>query len=218
MAMTNPDPPTFPPHEPNATRPVSVPPGINPPKRHNRILLIALVAVVAIAIATITFTGLFTLGDTVARHNPLAKDPGITACESIRDHPNSAKPATLTQADYQAVRAQLGRSRYDDLRTSGTQLLDLAWQANAASPSDLGSALVLIGPLVNAYAVFSGACAAHNVILPPLLSSTEAATTPDAVPSPAPTAAPDVMAQCRQAYESGDMDTYNQLQCERYGN
>ena len=118
-------------------------------------IAIVVISVVAITLGITSFL--------MFHHSPV--DPGIAACERIRDHHNTTN-AKITQDEYLAGRRAIARSRYEDLRSTGTHLIDLAWQAQGAQ--DL-SALVLVGPLMNAYSDFSGACAAHNIVLPSIL-------------------------------------------------
>jgi hypothetical protein len=47
---------------------------------------------------------------------------------------------------------------------------------------------------------------------------TDQPTEPAATPSLAPSDPPDVIEQCRKAFEANDMDTYDRLRCNRFGN
>ncbi len=110
------------------------------------------------------------------------RDSGITACQSIRDHASasasstpsgnasSAKDPAMTEAQYRATRMQFADSRYGDLRDAGTRFVDLVWQLSRMG-GDASAALVLVGPLYEAYASLVGACENHGIGLPAMGAS-----------------------------------------------
>jgi len=106
------------------------------------------------------------------------KDSGLSMCESIRDSKNptgtasatdSSSSAKMTEAQYLELRAKFAKSRYADIRDSGTKFVDLIWQFSGATDDDaLGALLLVGGQIVQAYSSLSGSCAAHGVVIPPL--------------------------------------------------
>jgi hypothetical protein len=108
------------------------------------------------------------------------RDSGITACESMRDR-TSAQPSpapsgkagstgsTMTEAQYRATRRQFADSRYGDIRDAGTRFVDLVWQLSRMGGDT--AALVLVGPLYQAWASLVGACENHGVSLPAMGAS-----------------------------------------------
>ncbi|GAA2326229.1 hypothetical protein [Dactylosporangium salmoneum] len=143
----------------------------------------AAVRMTVAAAAAVTLTGgaLVVAGATGA--GPAAgifKDPGVAACEQIRDGAAAARsrppgaPRASSPDDleaYQAFRKQFADSRYGDLRAAGTEVLDLLHQLSGADPAkdeDAGLTLVVAGPLVQKWATLTGACGNHGVTIPKL--------------------------------------------------
>ncbi|MEV6932612.1 hypothetical protein AB0M46_50105 [Dactylosporangium sp. NPDC051485] len=139
------------------------------------------VSVAAAAAVTLTGGALVVAG--AAGNGPAAgifKDPGVAACEQIRDNAAAARsrpssaPASSSQDGlkaYQALRKQFADSRYGDLRTAGTEVLDLLFQfsgADSAKDDNAGLALVAAGQLVQQWATLAGACGNHGVTIPKL--------------------------------------------------
>jgi hypothetical protein len=127
-----------------------------------------------IVLAVVGGAGLVSAGLGLGPLANLLKDSGLESCKAMADQksagPRNDSTSKFTADDYKRVRAQFVGSRYSDIRVSGTHFVDVVWQAQGARSDDLGAALMLIGPLVNAYSDLAGACANHGVVLPPLTS------------------------------------------------
>lgn len=97
------------------------------------------------------------------------QDSGVAACEAIAsgkaaDGSASTPGEKMTEREYQQVRGIFARSSDQDIRAHGTKLIDLAWQLQG-SPD---SALLVAGPMTEAYTGLAGACAARGHTIPPL--------------------------------------------------
>jgi hypothetical protein len=97
------------------------------------------------------------------------EDSGVAACRAIAegnaaDGGQTTPGAKMTEQEYQDTRKVFARSSDQDIRASGTTLVDLAWQLQQ-SPD---SALLLASDMTRAYTGLAGACAAHGYTIPPL--------------------------------------------------
>lgn len=96
------------------------------------------------------------------------QDPGIAACTSLAQLNQPAYLRPPDAPDAQTLRARFTRSRYGDLRDSGTHFIDLAVQL----APDTALTPWVAGQLLDSYARVAGACSSHGVPLPPLLGGT----------------------------------------------
>jgi len=125
----------------------------------------------AVAVAVlVTVTGLF-----VQRMNwlpasvPLVgRDTGVAACEAIADGRKPVESSgIMSTADYKAAREVFADSRYEAIRTNGTKIIDLAWQAQGMGSNNLG-VLALMSGIADAYSGLAGGCASVGYTIPPL--------------------------------------------------
>jgi hypothetical protein len=116
---------------------------MNPIRRMR--LLAAVLAGLAVALLTFQLAAA-ALGST---HPGTASDSGLAACA----YPLSTQ--AVTAADYRQIRAQFADSRWPDLRTAGTDYVDLAVQLLTARGTD-GYQTVWF------YQRLSAACARHG--------------------------------------------------------
>jgi hypothetical protein len=98
----------------------------------------------------------------------LRKDPGIAACESIRDGQvitaGTDNDRTLSEEEYQAARVQFERSDRARIREHGTQLMDVVWNLSKVPPGQEMNALGYVGPLTNHAQGLQSACADEGII------------------------------------------------------
>lgn len=109
----------------------------------------------------------------VAGYEPgpnMFRDRGVRACEAIAavKAGRTVNTAGLGEgSDGLAVlRDAFAHSRYDDLKTAGTQAMDLVRQFKGSDAA--GLAFVAGGQLVEKWSALSGACSAHGVQIPAL--------------------------------------------------
>jgi len=129
-----------------------------------RLTLAALVAVVV-----------FLAGLLVQRMNwlpvgvPLiGKDSGYAACEAIHEGKAPVKAKGIMTLDqYRQAREVFADSRYEAIRSNGTKLMDLAWQAQGMGDNNLG-VLALMGGVADAYSGLAGGCASVGITIPSL--------------------------------------------------
>jgi hypothetical protein len=129
-----------------------------------------IVPIVAAIIAGI-FLGL--LGLAVQRMNwlpasvPLiGKDSGVAACEAIAEgQPPVQAKGVMNMDQYKQAREVFADSRYESIRINGTQLMDLAWQAQNMGDNNLG-VLALMGGVADAYSGLAGGCASVGYTIP----------------------------------------------------
>ena len=104
----------------------------------------------------------------VVAYDQLAKDPGVAACEAIRDgqvSPNrQGSDKDMTEAEYKGVRRQFADSRNSDIRDHGTKLVDGIWQIQKMKDDEAIGALALIGPMMQHLAGLQSACADEGVV------------------------------------------------------
>ncbi|MFB9449762.1 hypothetical protein Dvina_01445 [Dactylosporangium vinaceum] len=165
--------------------PVMPPPQVGPSRRKRR-RGAGLWIGVGVAVLLVLAGGAVVAGGVTGK-GPAAsvfKDSGVAACEQIRDSaaaskaspepsPKATKSAAESLKAYQAFRKQFADSRYDDLRTAGTEVLDLIFQLSdsgkdSTSDGDAGLAFVAAGQLVQKWATLAGACGNHGVTIPKL--------------------------------------------------
>jgi hypothetical protein len=112
--------------------------------------------------------------------NHIRTDSGLAACKTVRDGGKLQGAgnggATMTEADYRDARKIFQDSRYDDIRSSGTKLMDVAWQVSQLGPDPGFEALPYLGQITSAVTDFQGACANHGVIVNLKLNATPTPT------------------------------------------
>jgi hypothetical protein len=81
----------------------------------------------------------------------LRTDPGIAACESIRDGrvitAGTDNDQTLSEEEYREARAQFEKSDHERIREHGTQLMDVVWNLSNLPAGQEMNALGCVGPL-----------------------------------------------------------------------
>jgi hypothetical protein len=107
------------------------------------------------------------VGVTVWRLTTPSTDSGVKECKLLTSDQSTADPFGTT---YKAARNRFSDSRYNDLRTAGTRLMDVIWTSTRGGRVDVSMADS--GPFFAAYADLTTACANHGVTLPPLSAST----------------------------------------------
>ncbi|MEU7905382.1 hypothetical protein [Actinoplanes sp. NPDC049118] len=98
----------------------------------------------------------------------IKEDPGVAACNAMRDHADAVKAgaaAPMNQAEYTQARAQFEESRHGDLREHGTALIDLVRQIQKLGKNPGAGAAAYVGPLTTHTAGLQTACAAQGVNL-----------------------------------------------------
>lgn len=100
----------------------------------------------------------------------IGKDSGLAACEELAA---GTKPTgqneSITADQYKKLRQVFSESRYPEIGKPGVKMVDLAWQFQRSdNKDDLGAALMLVGPMTQAYSELAGGCAEHDVVIPAL--------------------------------------------------
>jgi hypothetical protein len=107
----------------------------------------------------------------------IGKDTGVAACEAMAGGDKirtldkgdgKVRSDTMSQREYREIRAIFTGSRYPEIRTNGSALIDYFWQLQALGPDAGLAALPLIGPINQAYTGLSGGCSEHGITIPPL--------------------------------------------------
>lgn len=140
---------------------------VQPPPRRSRSLMWASVA---LALAVV-FAG---SGITYAYNKGLIfKDSGIKACEALRQGNRTFTGAAqndtpMTEQQYKDLRKVFADSRFDDIRSHGTKLMDLVWQISQLTDSkdpESGFALLpYVGPLTSEVSGLQSACADQGIM------------------------------------------------------
>ncbi|MET8150183.1 hypothetical protein ACIBSW_24180 [Actinoplanes sp. NPDC049668] len=130
-----------------------------PPARRDRrwILIGGVLAVVLVA-----------AGGWFAYDRLIKQDPGVAACNVMREHADAVQGgagAPMTGAEYAAARAQFEESRHDDIREHGTSLIDVVSQIQKLGKDPGAGAVVYLGPLTAHTTGLQTACANHGVKL-----------------------------------------------------
>ncbi len=98
----------------------------------------------------------------------LRKDPGIAACESIRDGQvitaGRDNDQTLSEEEYRAARAQFEQSDHERIREHGTQLMDVVWNLSNMPAGQEMNTLGYVGPLTTHAQGLQSACADEGII------------------------------------------------------
>lgn len=98
----------------------------------------------------------------------IGKDTGVAACEAIaKGQPPVQAKGVMNQDQYKQAREVFADSRYEAIRTNGTKLMDLAWQAQGMGDNNLG-VLALMGGVADAYSGLAGGCASVGYTIPSL--------------------------------------------------
>jgi hypothetical protein len=127
-------------------------------------------ALVAVVIVVLGWAG-------IGPASRLHADSGVQACKDVAAGDNAgntrsnAGDVTMSQDDYRRIRGQFQGSRFADIRGSGTHFVDVVWQIGRMFRSGgdpLAPAIAYAGEVFSAYSDLSGACANHDVTLPPL--------------------------------------------------
>lgn len=144
-------------------------PVYTPPPERSRlgIVLVAVIGALVLIGGAVLISVTFGVGPGAA----LTKDKGVRACEAISAVKDGKKINTSglgSGKDGIAVlRDAFNHSRYDDLKTAGTQAMDLMRQfAGASDDQATGLAIVAGGQMVEKWSALSGACSAHGVEIP----------------------------------------------------
>ena len=93
-------------------------------------------------------------------------DPGIRACEELRDGRGAVDmtvrdEAPITESQYRELRAVFAGSRHHDIRDHGTKLVDVVWQASHSTGTSLG----YLGPLTEHRSGLQSACSRHGIMV-----------------------------------------------------
>ena len=98
----------------------------------------------------------------------IGKDTGVAACEEIsKGRAPVSTSGIMTQDQYKQARKVFADSRYEAIRTNGTKLMDLAWQAQGMGENNLG-VLALMGGVADAYSGLAGGCSSVGYTIPSL--------------------------------------------------
>jgi hypothetical protein len=93
-------------------------------------------------------------------------DPGVTACEDLRDGKATTNGGkTFTEDQYREIRGKFAGSSDANLRAQGIALMDLVWQVSQLDDPQT-QAWPAMPQLMQRTAGVQAACAGHGVILP----------------------------------------------------
>jgi hypothetical protein len=100
----------------------------------------------------------------------IGKDPGIAACQALADGTKpTGQDKSLTAEEYKTMRRVFSGSWYPEIKKPGLEMVDLIWQFQGSdNKNDLGKALLLVGPMTQAYSSLAGGCAEHDIVIPAL--------------------------------------------------
>lgn len=97
----------------------------------------------------------------------MRKDPGIAACESIRDGRDITSGTDdepgLSEDEYRRVRAQFERSDHERISEHGTQLMDVVWNLSRVPDNQGAAAIGYVGPLTAHAQGLQSACADEGI-------------------------------------------------------
>lgn len=172
--------PAYPPRPPYAP-PQYGPPQFGPPqygpppqppkRRRSPWLWVGLAVAVAIVLGGGGVVAYAALGGDLTHPQNVLKDSGVTACEqltAVAHHSAVPRPVGAAAGDdgLAILRKEFAGSRYDDLRTAGTEAIDLLKQFTGKNSE--GMTLLAGGQFVQKWASLSGACSNHGVEIPSL--------------------------------------------------
>jgi hypothetical protein len=94
------------------------------------------------------------------------KDSGIAVCQEMA---SSSTPANLDMNWRNKRLTEFGLSKHEDVRTAGTQFVDVAFRMNSELKNfTLDELTEMNDNLLNKHAVLRNACAKHGVTIPAL--------------------------------------------------
>ena len=100
-------------------------------------------------------------------------DSGVAICKEIakdnkvggsKNDPNDK----LTEKEYKQIREAFQDSRDPEIKQHGTALIDAFWQVSQLKDGEEMGALMFVGTITSAYSGLTGACAKHDVTIPPM--------------------------------------------------
>lgn len=149
-------------------------PPIQPPRRRKPLGGLAWFGILA-AVGVILLGGIFGVAAFMGQGPgaDLVKDRGVRACEAI-SAVKAGKQLDVSglgsgKDGIAVLRDAFNHSRYSDLKTAGTEAMDLMRQfAGANGDQATGLAIVAGGQMVQKWSALSGACSAHGVDIPSL--------------------------------------------------
>ena len=99
--------------------------------------------------------------------NGQSVDSGIAGCKAIasmqQNNDKSNNNDAWTEKEYKGFRKPFEQSKYKDVKTAGTLLVDTLYQASKLKDDDFGGALAMLGALQTQWIGFQNACGAHGV-------------------------------------------------------
>ena len=102
----------------------------------------------------------------VLAYNGFKEDPGIAACQAIRDQQGSSSStdSDMTEAEYRETRDLFADSEHEDIREHGTKLVDVLWQVQQLPEGDEMGGIAFIGQLTEHATGLQSACADQGVV------------------------------------------------------
>ncbi len=134
---------------------------------------ILLIASIVLAVALIVSGAVLRNQNVLPVGVPLiGMDSGVAACKAIAEDKKlpGSSGQEMTRDQYLGLREVFASSRYDDIRSSGVQIIDIAWLFQSAGEGDI-TVLAYVGPLFSSYNALSGACSAQGYTIPALAGS-----------------------------------------------
>jgi hypothetical protein len=143
-------------------RNIREPVGVVTDERRSSSWLIFVAGLVAAALVVLAGVGWALFDDA------LGKDPGVAACESIRDRDLIAAASgeqPLSEQEYRRLRARFAESGREPLREHGTRFMDAVWNVSNVRQGQTTGAIGFLEPLTTHAQGLQSACADHGVYI-----------------------------------------------------
>lgn len=131
------------------------------------------IAAIVLAMIVTILAGVITV--IMVRWHHATNDSGVAACRAITQSVKSGDTkddsnTPMSEASYKHARAAWEHSKYADLRTAGTAIVDTIYKLDTQSSTDdsLGDAMTTLIVLRTNWGVLQNACGNHGVIVPNL--------------------------------------------------
>lgn len=155
--------------ETEKTQPYYVPARTYVQEKKKRNHTLALLAVVVVLVLGAAAAIMFWPGN----NNPIYKDSGVAACEQMAE--NAKKPSSnssktpMTQKQLDEKKVPFTKSKYADIKVSGTNILDTVYKADHMDVNaGLGDTMALLTLMQSQWTQLQIACSNHGVDLPAL--------------------------------------------------
>jgi hypothetical protein len=127
-----------------------------------------------VLIFSVMFAIVFSLYNVFRGSDDVGLDSGVVACQKIIENAEDGRSAVakdMTEADYKKAREPYQNSKYADLKTAGTTMIETVYMAQNNPDDSFKGSVDLLTNIRTNWIILQSACGRHGVNIPSLPSS-----------------------------------------------